>query len=111
MGRIAKASATAGPRSQLRSLDVEAARLFLAPGDIGHDPVGGLDMARRASRIEQRTSVAIAGRRFLVCGLPAPIRRFAFVETHGSDRRRKGAAVNVRSAPESHHDATNWRVG
>jgi hypothetical protein len=46
--------------SHLRSLDVEAARLFLAPGDIGHGPVGGLDMPRGALRFEERAGVAVA---------------------------------------------------
>jgi hypothetical protein len=51
MGRIAKASAHTGPRSHLFSLNGEAARLFMTPGDFGHGPLGGLDMACGALRI------------------------------------------------------------
>ena len=60
MGRIAKASAPAGPRPHLRSLDIEAAQLFVAPGDSAMVWVGGHETARGALRIEQRACVAIA---------------------------------------------------
>lgn len=51
---------TPGLRSHLLLTDIEAARHFMTPGDIGHGPVGVLDMARRALRIEQRACIAIA---------------------------------------------------
>lgn len=56
------------PRRKLLSLNVEAAGLFTAPGDIGHGQVGTLDMARGALRIEQRAFVAIADQRVLEGG-------------------------------------------
>jgi hypothetical protein len=48
------------PYSHSLSPDIEAAWPLIAQGDFGHGPVGGLDMARGALRIEQQASVAIA---------------------------------------------------
>src|ERR1700730_16655208 len=60
-----QAATPTGSRPHLLSLDVKAARLFVAPGDIGHGLIGALDMARGALRIEQQASVAIADQRVL----------------------------------------------
>jgi hypothetical protein len=48
------------PYSHFLSPDIEAAWPLIAQGDFGHGPVGGLDMARGALRIEPQASVAIA---------------------------------------------------